>query len=527
MPEVSGQEIEGEVNEVKVFSAERSEEQLQLLWSLWQAQQALQQEDELLQHAETVQEEVLKHSESLRHEIQEAELAVESPSLRRPVSPSSAEEENHDAVQAALLRHEKLTVALQHAEDQLQAKVSAASTHEDVDDSLAEQLESLEAELNTYHKKVRGAKQAQDTLRQELQNELQLQEARGRDERWQLRQELTEAYVETEFLHSEIDAERKRREAMLQRLREEERNLVAQVNKASEDEAADVASRSSYWSGSICSDWSEVTRARAALEPVDISTPREVVSASPDASLATPTSLLHELRGSRRGRTRTSLAGYHTSSPASPATPAATESPCVRSPPSRAEASRRTKGRCSVAAFRSLEIKVENHKDSTGPRLSVIDEGTIPVAKSRAAGEGESGINSDTSTAVRPPKSAEQCRGVLEWVLRGEDEEGLPDLWEGPGLFQVDRGRGDRQGRLFFRLFALFSTAEELSIPLLSISSVRLYTQDPLGMVFAIRYKEKNQRFVALFRAASSESRVAWVSNLCEAIRESRNELCR
>ena len=95
----------------------------------------------------------------------------------------------------------------------------------------------------------------------------------------------------------------------------------------------------------------------------------------------------------------------------------------------------RTKGRCSVAAFRSLEIKVENHKDSTGPRLSVIDEGAIPVAKSRAAGEGESGINSDTSTAVRPPKSAEQCRGVLEWVLRGEDEEGLPDLWEGPGAF--------------------------------------------------------------------------------------------
>ena len=537
MPEVSGQENEGEVNEVKVFSdAERSEEQLQLLWSLWQAQQALQQEDELLQHAETVQEEVLKHSESLRHEIQEAELAVESPSLRRPVSPSSAEEENHDAIQAAVLRHEKLTVALQQAEDQLQAKASAASTHEDVDENLAEQLESLEAELNTYHKRVRGAKQAQDTLRQELQNELQLQEARGRDERWQLRQELTEAYIETELLHSEIEAERKRREAMLQRLREEERSLVAQVNKASEDEAADVASRSSYWSGSICSDWSEVTRARAALEPVDISTPREVqVSASPDerksGGLATPTSLLHELRGSRRGRTRTSLAGYHsTSSPASPATTVtATESPCVRSPPSRAEGSRRTKGRCSVAAFRSLEInKVENHKDSTGPRLSVIDEGTIPVqAKSRiASGEGESGINSDTSMGVRPPKSAEQCRGVLEWVVRGEDEEGLPDLWEGPGLFQVDPGRGDRQGRLFFRLFALFSTAEELSIPLLSISSVRLYAQDPLGMVFAIRYKaEKNQRFVALFRAASSESRIAWVSNLCEAIRDARNEV--
>lgn len=71
-----------------------------------------------------------------------------------------------------------------------------------------------------------------------------------------------------------------------------------------------------------------------------------------------------------------------------------------------------------------------------------------------------------------------------------------------------------------------FTTTEELSIPLLTISSVREYTQDPLGMVFAIRYKaEKSQRRAALFRAASSESRSAWVSNLCEAIREARSEV--
>eukprot|EP00435_Cladocopium_sp_Y103_P074215 s278_g47.t1 len=99
-PEVSGQDTQGELGEVKPLtteqSAERSGEQLQLLWSLWQAQQALQQEEELLQQAEAVQEEVLKHSEVLRHEIREAEAerAAESPvSVRRPLSRSSAEEE--------------------------------------------------------------------------------------------------------------------------------------------------------------------------------------------------------------------------------------------------------------------------------------------------------------------------------------------------------------------------------------------------------------------------------------------------
>lgn len=572
---MSGQDTQGELGEVKPLtteqSAQRSEEQLQLLWSLWQAQQALQQEDELLQQAEAVQEEVLKHSEVLRHEIREAEAecAVESPvSLRRPLSRSSAEEED-DLLQAALLRHEKLTHALQQAEEQL--RVKAPTIEEDVaNEDRGKELEALEAELQSRRQRARRQAKVQEERREQLHKELQLQEARGREERWQIREELTEACVQTEVLHSEIAAERQNREAALRRLREEEVHLIAQVNKASEDEAAEVASRSSYWSGSICSDWSEVARARAALEPVDISTPREV-SPSPEASQKeTPSSLLQELRGSRRGRTRTSLAGYHsplessrTSTirlPGQPGTPVgsphAPTSELSGGARKISEAARRAmKQRSSVAAFRTLEInKVEGQKDAAGShRLSVIEEGpgsTVaqalhgarpdgsPLASLgkgllRALPESECSEEGDPGVALETPETprsrsgsnpAEKCHGVLEWVLQGDAEkDGLPDLWAGPGLFQVDRGQG---GRRVFRLSALFTTTEELSIPLLTISSVREYTQDPLGMVFAIRYKaEKSQRRAALFRAASSESRSAWVSNLCEAIREARSEV--
>lgn len=578
---MSGQDTQGELGEVKPLtteqSAERSEEQLQLLWSLWQAQQALQQEEELLQQAEAVQEEVLKHSEVLRHEIREAEAerAAESPvSVRRPLSRSSAEEED-DLLQAALLRHEKLTHALQQAEEQL--RVKAPTVEEDVSEDCSAELDTLELELKTWRQRARRQVQVQEERREQLHKELQLQEARGREERWQIREELTEACVQTEVLHSEIAAERQNREAALRRLREEEVHLIAQVNKASEDEAADVASRSSYWSGSVCSDWSEVARARAALEPVDISTPREV-SPNPEASQkGTPSSLLQELRGSRRGRTRTSLAGYHSPLEASrtstarlpgqpgtpvgsPHTPSTSTSESSGSVARRMrEAARKTmKQRSSVAAFRSLEInKVEGQKDAAGShRLSVIEEGpgsaVVQAAGARPDGsplaslgkglllaelpesecseeEGDPGVALETpDEKLRSSRSglaspAEKCHGVLEWVLRGDGEkDGLPDRWAGPCLFQVDRLGS---GRRVFRLSALFTTTEELSIPLLTISSVREYTQDPLGMVFAIRYKAEKIQRQALFRAASSESRSAWVSNLCEAIREARSEV--
>lgn len=216
------------------------------------------------------------------------------------------------------------------------------------------------------------------------------------------------------------------------------------------------------------------------------------------------------------------------------------------------------KQRSSVAAFRTLEIKkVEGHMDAAGShRLSVIEEGypgctagaqalRIPRPDGSPLASLGKGLlraelpesecseeEGDPAVALEAPmprscsirgSPAEKCHGVLEWVVRGDGEnDGLPDLWAGPCLFQVDRLGS---GRRVFRLSALFTT-EELSIPLLTISSVREYTQDPLGMCFAIRYKaEKSQRRAALFRAASSESRSAWVSNLCEAIREARGEV--
>ena len=59
--------------------------------------------------------------------------------------------------------------------------------------------------------------------------------------------------MSTELLHSELSAEKARREAALRRLRAEELRLVEQMSEAEE------ASRSSVWSNhSECSDWSEV-----------------------------------------------------------------------------------------------------------------------------------------------------------------------------------------------------------------------------------------------------------------------------
>ncbi|CAK8986878.1 unnamed protein product [Durusdinium trenchii] len=67
--------------------------------------------------------------------------------------------------------------------------------------------------------------------------------------------------------------------------------------------------------------------------------------------------------------------------------------------------------------------------------------------------------------------------------------------------------------------------SSELSIPLLAVSSVREYKQDALGMIFFVRYKASGgARVQVLFRAANSESRTAWVSDICEAIRQARSE---
>lgn len=191
-----------------------------------------------------------------------------------------------------------------------------------------------------------------------------------------------------------------------------------------------------------------------------------------------------------------------------------------------------------MAAFRALELQADSQKDAAGlARLSVIEEGQVEGRQSQrpeggalaSLGEALQAAGSESSTeegtqvaSGRPQSPCDRCHGFLEWTLQGEEEKSNPQ-WAGPSLFQVDRSSS---GRWVFRLSTWFSTqAEELSIPLLAVSSVREYKQDALGMIFFVRYKASGgARVQVLFRAANSESRTAWVSDICEAIRQARSE---
>jgi len=123
--------------------------------------------------------------------------------------------------------------------------------------------------------------------------------------------------------------------------------------------------------------------------------------------------------------------------------------------------------------------------------------------------------------------AAGRCRGVLEWTVRSQDAPGKTSpRWAGPCLFQIDilaSGRSAFRVTLPFR--PVGQEGEALSIPLLAISAVREDKQDPLGLIFMIRYKAASERVEVLFRAATRESRASWVSGLCEAIHDSRSHV--
>ncbi|CAJ1434152.1 unnamed protein product, partial [Effrenium voratum] len=513
-----------------------AQEQLQLLWSLWQAQGALRQEEELLQQAAAVQEELAKQCHCLRLELHKAEAELESSASR---SDNVVEEE----LQRAEREHEELQQALHQAERQLHAQ--------DQEDAAV----SEKAELKRLRLLRQTRAQAQTERREELREQLLREEARGRDERWALREELTEACVATELLSSEVSAERKARDATLQRLREEEMYLVGQVSEAEE---ADHASRSSIWSVHSESAWSEVALSRP-LEPFDISTPREVSGSDSPAALSDTTagasSLLQELRGSRRGRTRASLAGYQRSPDGWAAKPMSQRLRKSRMSVSVASFRPLEKAKSegsdrSDAATRRLRSSVANFRPlradpTSGLRLSVIGEeatevvtslGLSPAKPLASLGEALRKDLPDTSSSEDGSEAADRrrageleflnrelfdrCRGVLEWTL---SEEVDSPRWAGPCLFLVERLTN---GRRVFRLSKLFSEsgAEELDIPLLAISAVREHKQDPLGMIFLVRYKAMGERVQVLFRAATREGRSTWVANLCEAIHTARGE---
>ncbi|CAE7386165.1 unnamed protein product [Symbiodinium necroappetens] len=579
-PEVSGEDVaEGEGDDVSKAlhqatsltepepTSPEVEVRLQLLWVLCQAQNGLCQDQDLLHQAATVQEEVSRQCELLRQELLHVEAELQA--LRHPTgppSPRSREDDSEDdQLRQARQDHDELERALHQAELRLrevqmqpEQDGDSADHPEDTGFTAPEQenAEAIVAEIRSRRRSEQDAAEAQRLRHDELLQKLQLLEARGRDDRWALREELTEACVHAEVLHSEISAERKAREATLERLREEEVYLVGQVSEVQEE--ADHVSRGSYWSvhsESICSDWSEVARARAALEPFDISTPRGEASLTPSSTQSESpgrTSLLSELRGSRRERTRASLAGYRPlqqgEASADPGNPEQVSTALGQSK-ARPRGERR---RSSLAAFRSVnrlgQAKAGNLQASAAPgsaqRLSVIGEEEICATAARKEQQGtlqetppEPGKQKEISVLKesRSPSLAQSrgsreetasCRGVLEWTLcqdavTARSAERSPPQWAGPSLFQVEQLA---TGRKVFRLSQRLASpvSEELSIPLLAIAAVREDKEDPLGLVFVVRYKAVGERVQVHFRAATKESRSSWVSSLCQAIHDAR-----
>eukprot|EP00930_Biecheleria_cincta_P066439 TRINITY_DN5256_c0_g1_i2.p1 TRINITY_DN5256_c0_g1~~TRINITY_DN5256_c0_g1_i2.p1 ORF type:complete len:219 (+),score=42.41 TRINITY_DN5256_c0_g1_i2:97-657(+) len=162
-----------------------------------------------------------------------------------------------------------------------------------------------------------------------------------------------------------------------------------------------------------------------------------------------------------------------------------------------------------------------------------------PAPRSPAAALGQT-ISASAATGAGPPRrstsgtrasvlpAAGRCRGVLEWTLRSSagpaGEDAASPRWAGPCMFQIDELADGRQA---FRVTKPFrpdgKEGEAMSIPLLAISAVREDKQDVLGLAFAVRYKVAGERVEVLFRAATRDGRSAWVSGLCEAVRESRS----
>eukprot|EP00931_Biecheleriopsis_adriatica_P066717 TRINITY_DN41008_c0_g1_i1.p1 TRINITY_DN41008_c0_g1~~TRINITY_DN41008_c0_g1_i1.p1 ORF type:complete len:682 (+),score=160.28 TRINITY_DN41008_c0_g1_i1:66-2111(+) len=316
-------------------SANDSEEQLQLLWSLWEAQQGLLQEDEVLQQAAAVQQEIVARTEGIRLELQEAEaeleksLSLHSAQRCEDMERSTRDEDWDDRLETLRTENEQLQQHVHQVEQQLQKLEVEPFEHPEQTPGYGlsrSEMETLEAELKHWQRLQNASNEAHLWRSEELMKELSSLETRTKEQRWTLRDELTEACVETDVLESELEAARKGCELMLARLKEEELRLLDQVNQAhAEQEEADF-SRNSVWSvhsGSICSDWSESTHLRT-FAPFDLNEKLKGASVQ-EESPPPPTdqqghSLLQELRGSVRGshrtRTRSSISGYRLESAA-------------------------------------------------------------------------------------------------------------------------------------------------------------------------------------------------------------------
>lgn len=243
-------------------------EQLQLLSALWESQQAILQEEEVIQRAAAAQADLCMRNEIKRQELreleaellQDGELCYHAASSASSVSPLSgrcwgeggmtprrADEEEDPAVaeegDALRAANAELLRELRDVEARLR-DLSAPSGRRLAPErrAAAPEIEALETELAQLRRQEVRREGEHRRCIEELRARLREAEDAGGRERRALREALVEVCADREFLESELEGCARARDAALQRLRREERWLGAELQEVSR--APEARSRS-------------------------------------------------------------------------------------------------------------------------------------------------------------------------------------------------------------------------------------------------------------------------------------------
>uniref|UniRef100_A0A7S0B6U1 Uncharacterized protein n=1 Tax=Pyrodinium bahamense TaxID=73915 RepID=A0A7S0B6U1_9DINO len=242
------------------------EEQLRLLWSLWEAQQNLLEEEEVIREALAAHSELSSRNDFVHQEVLDVEAELHECALRdeaeggRPrhgphrqsLQSNSSEERaacgKPDLEDLELEDLQAQNEALLHnlhriAEVRAQSLTTAQPPERTPVRGSGRDVEALEAELLHLRRTEERRAEEHHSRLEDLQDQIREAKARSQERRWQLHEELAEAYAENEVLESEIHGAIRGRELTLQRLQREEQVLLHEVQEAAEEHRTLVEAR--------------------------------------------------------------------------------------------------------------------------------------------------------------------------------------------------------------------------------------------------------------------------------------------
>mmetsp|Transcript_122150 Transcript_122150/g.353182 ORF Transcript_122150/g.353182 Transcript_122150/m.353182 type:complete len:569 (+) Transcript_122150:46-1752(+) len=408
-------------------------ERMQLLWALWEAQQAASQEEEMIQQAESAQSDLRMQNEAKRQELceLEAELAEAralmpqlqlvaesgvvgsgydsgrpSPSastmlggrLDSVCDPGGAQRDASTAEEIECLRsaNDALHAALKEVEGKLRdaAVLSSAMQNEELSDrfervpkngalATGTEIETFESELAQLRRQELSRDEKHRKRIGELRAEFRdAEEAECGTQRRALRQELVEIYAEREVLESELEGSLRAQAVAVKRLTEEEQFLSERLREVVGEDGGGVLAASQGRSRSE----SLTTFESGQSSGFDIAGVGEQLGGSRDVR----GSLLDELLSSPQSRhwARSVRLGADDvgSDTEESLHPSADECSLLTSVPVRSSVARRLRQRSSlssaVTAYRSPGFLCELRKrhvglNTLGPDVVALEEGVM------------------------------------------------------------------------------------------------------------------------------------------------------